>query len=118
MGHGHRLPLWQVQTMQSVASSDQPGGRALVHPSSSMIISGCGMGGAPSEGPHRRTDGQELDHVAAPEVRVLDELHPDDPLATKLPGLFLHAGHGQLPGFVEGLGEVGEFRVPHEGLGG
>src|ERR1700677_2377561 len=45
------------------------------------------------DGSHGGANGQELDDVTSPEMRVLDELHADDSFATELACLFLHAGH-------------------------
>ena len=36
---------------------------------------------------------------------------PDDPGGVERFGLVLHAGHGQLPGLVQRLGEVGQLHV-------
>ena len=49
--------------------------------------------------------------MGAPLVRLLLEAHADDASRVELAGLVLHAGHGQLPGLVEGLGEVGKLHV-------
>src|SRR5580658_4924695 len=59
--------------------------------------------------PHGRPERQELDHMTAPEVRLLDELNPDDALRVERLGLFLHPRHGELTGLVESLREVGQL---------
>src|SRR6266576_3177634 len=64
-----------------------------------------------AEGADRGADGEELGGVRAPGVAVLAELDPDDPLRVQRLGLGLHAAHRQLPGVVEGLGELLDLHV-------
>ena len=72
------------------------------------------MGGSIG-GPRRRARSpcrrEELDHVAAPAVVALGELHADDPLRLERLGLGLHALHRQLARVVERLGEVRQLDV-------
>jgi hypothetical protein len=49
--------------------------------------------------------------VRAPLVALLLQTDAYDPRCAKGLGLVLHPGHGQLPGFVQRLGEVGELGV-------
>src|SRR5664280_1546118 len=57
----------------------------------------------------RGADSDELGGILAPFVVVDVEPHADDAVGTELGGLFLHAGHGQLPRVVHGLGQLGEL---------
>ena len=57
-------------------------------------------------GHDRGADGEELDHVRAPAVASLLDLHADDALGLDGLGLGLHPLHRQLARVVERLGEV------------